>query len=140
MRAELDMGIADNISDAEWVVMQVLWDLKQATAGEVIARLAGTNDWNHRTVRTLIRRLVDKGLVACEVDGQRYLYRPAVSRQACVRDEGRSFVKRVFCGDVSSLLIHFAREAGLDQEKLRELRNLLDDDQDAGAGRENDHA
>jgi|HubBroStandDraft_6_1064221.scaffolds.fasta_scaffold982144_2 BlaI family penicillinase repressor len=132
------MSIADNISDAEWLVMQVLWDLKRATAGEVIARLAGTNDWNHRTVRTLIRRLVDKGLVTCDVDGQRYEYRPAVSRQACVRDEGRSFVSRVFRGDVSSLLIHFAREAGLDKEKLRELQSLLNEDQDAG--RENDHA
>ena len=87
------MGLADNISDAEWTVMQVLWDLKQATAGEVIERLESSSDWNHRTIRTLIRRLVDKGLVLHTVEGQRHLYRPAASRQSCVRDEGRLRVR-----------------------------------------------
>jgi BlaI family penicillinase repressor len=130
------MGIADNISDAEWLVMQVLWDLKQATAGQVISRLDGTTDWNHRTIRTLIRRLVDKKLVTCTVEGPRYVYRPAARRQDCVRDEGRSFLDRVFCGDVSSLLMHFAREAGLDREKLQELRGMLEHDTKS----ENDHA
>jgi len=127
------MGIAENISNAEWQVMQVLWDLKEATAGMVIARLEGSTDWNHRTIRTLVRRLVDKGLIECEVDGQRYIYRPAVSRRACVRDEGRSFVDRVFRGDMSTLLIHFAREAGLNRDKLTELRTLLEE----GADEEN---
>lgn len=122
------MGIAEQISDAEWQVMQVLWDLKQATAGQVIARLEGATRWNHRTIRTLVRRLVDKGLVECRIEGQTYLYRPVATRQACIRDEGRSFVKRVFKGDVSSLLIHFANEAGLTREKLQELRELLAED------------
>ena len=122
------MGSADNISDAEWQVIQVLWDLKEATAGEIIARLEGHTDWNHRTIRTMVRRLVEKGLVQCEVNGQRYLYRPLVTRQSCVRDEGRSFLDRVFRGDASSLLIHFAREAGLSRTKIDELRKLLDDD------------
>jgi BlaI family transcriptional regulator, penicillinase repressor len=122
------MGLADNISDAEWTVMQVLWDLKQATAGEVIGRLEGASDWNHRTIRTLIRRLVDKGLVTRSVEGQRHLYRPAASRQSCIRDEGRSFLTRVFQGDMSSLLTHFAREAGLGRDKINELRSLLESD------------
>ena len=126
------MGLADNISDAEWTVMQVLWDLKQATAGDVIERLEGATDWNHRTIRTLIRRLVDKGLVLHTVEGQRHLYRPAASRQSCVRDEGRSFLTRVFQGDISSLLTHFAREAGLSRDKIDELRTLLDDDTTKG--------
>jgi BlaI family penicillinase repressor len=126
------MGLADNISDAEWAVMQVLWDLKQATAGEVIERLQGSTDWNHRTIRTLIRRLVDKGLVLHTVERQRHLYRPAASRQSCVRDEGRSFLTRVFQGDMSSLLTHFAREAGLSRDKIDELRTLLDDDTTKG--------
>ena len=120
------------------VALSTTFSLGAHAASYTWAPTAGTNNWNHRTVRTLIRRLVDKGLVVCDVAGQRYEYRPAVSRQACVRDEGRSFVTRVFRGDVSSLLIHFAREAGLDKEKLRELQSLLDEDHDAS--RENDHA
>src|SRR5206468_1477883 len=52
------------ISDAEWQVMQVVWERKAATAAEVIAALAGRTGWQHRTIRTLLARLVDKGVLA----------------------------------------------------------------------------
>ncbi len=73
------------------------------------------------------------------VEGQRHLYRPAASRQSCVREEGRSFLTRVFQGDMSSLLTHFAREAGLGRDKIDELRNLLDDDTTKGKDHESMH-
>jgi BlaI family transcriptional regulator, penicillinase repressor len=114
------------ISDAEWQVMQVVWERKAATAAEVIAALAGT-DWQHRTIRTLLARLVDKGVLAAEPDGNRYLYRPLVSRSKCVRQEGQSFLKRVFGGDTAELLVHFVRGADISPEQIEELKRLLDE-------------
>jgi BlaI family penicillinase repressor len=116
-----------HISDAEWQVMQVVWDRKEVTAAEVIAALAGTTGWRHRTVRTLLARLVDKGVLAAEADGHRYLYRPLVSRGTCVRQESRSFLNKVFGGDAAELLAHFARGADLSPEQTEELKRLLDE-------------
>src|SRR5262245_54060676 len=99
------------ISDAEWQVMQVVWERKAATAAEVIAALAAATEWRHRTIRTLLARLVDKGVLAAEADGNRYLYRPLVSRGKCVRAESQSFLKRVFGGDAGELLVHFVHAA-----------------------------
>lgn len=123
------MGGEVNISDAEWLVMNVLWKLNGGTAAEVIEQLAETTDWNHRTIRTLLRRLLEKGFVAREEQpgGSRYL--PAVRRSECVRREGKSFLQRVFRGDAASLLMHFAREAKLSSKKLDQLRELLDEEQ-----------
>jgi BlaI family penicillinase repressor len=114
------------ISDAEWQVMQVIWRLGKATAADVIAELAASRDWSHRTVRTLLGRLVEKGALAAADDGNRYLYRPLVSRQKCIRAESRSFLKKVFAGDAAELLVHFAQDAQITPEQIDELKRLLD--------------
>jgi BlaI family transcriptional regulator, penicillinase repressor len=118
---------AVQISDAEWRVMQVVWERKAATAAEVIAALAGPTGWRHRTVRTLLARLVDKGVLAAEADGNRYVYRPLVSRGTCVRAESRSFLEKVFGGDTAELLVHFVRGADIAPEQIEQLKRLLDE-------------
>ena len=115
------------ISEAEWSVMDVLWERSPLGSSEVVAALAAANDWSPKTVQTLLGRLVKKGYVGYEDQGGRYLYRPAVPRSKAVREESRSFVERVFGGDASSLLLHFARSAELSAADLDELRRVLDD-------------
>ena len=114
------------ISDAEWQVMQVVWRLGKATAAEVIAELAASTDWSHRTIRTLLGRLVEKKALAAAVDGSRYVYRPLVTRQKCVRAESRSFLNKVFGGDAAKLLVHFAQDARITPQQIDELKRLLD--------------
>src|SRR3954451_18957999 len=119
------MGRGLQISDAEWAVMEPIWAADTCTAADVIKALRATHDWNHSTIRTLLARLVEKGALAYDVDGSRYIYRAAVSRERCVRMEGRSFLDKVFGGDVRALLAHFVADAALNQDQLEELRQLL---------------
>src|SRR5262249_32287091 len=109
-----------HISDAEWQVMQVVWERKGATAAEVIAALTSQTGWQPRTIRTLRARLTDKGVLAAAADGNRYLYRPLVSRSTCVREESRSFLQRVFGGDTAELLVHFVRGADISPAQIEE--------------------
>jgi BlaI family penicillinase repressor len=113
------------ISNSEWDVMERIWAAGACTAADVIKGLRATHDWNHSTIRTLLARLVEKGALAYDVDGSRYIYRAAVSRQRCVRQEGRSFLEKAFGGDVAALLAHFVGEASLDREQIEQLRQLL---------------
>jgi BlaI family penicillinase repressor len=115
------------ISDAEWLVMEILWRAGSGTAANVIAELAGARDWNHRTIRTLLTRLVDKGALETRRAGHRYVYRPSVSREKCVRQVSRSFLEKVFAGDSAELLLHFARDAKISPEQINRLRKLLDE-------------
>jgi BlaI family penicillinase repressor len=115
------------ITDAEWGVMEVIWELGSATPATVIARVAGPRGWNHRTVRTLLSRLVDKGALLRDGSGARSVYRAAVGRLRCVKGEGRSFLKKVFAGDTASLLIHFAQEAKIDPDDIERLKKFLAD-------------
>ncbi len=115
------------ISDAEWDVMEVTWAAGPCAAARVIEQLSATHEWNHRTVRTLLARLVEKGALEYEVDGPRYIYRAVVSRQECVRQESRSFADKVFGGDMAELLLHFVKDAPLGADDIAELRKVLDE-------------
>ena len=115
------------ISDAEWDVMEVVWAEGPCVAARVIEQLSASHPWNHRTVRTLLARLVEKGALEYEVEGPRYIYRAVVSRRECVRQEGRCFVEKVFGGNVAEMLMHFVTDASLDPDEIAELRGLLDE-------------
>ncbi len=115
------------ISDAEWEVMKILWEQSPMTAGDVIERLEGKSDWNHRTIRTLLSRLVKKGALAYGQQGKAYLYRPKVSKDACVREESKSFADRIFAGNPTPLLAHLVRNTELSPDDIKELRKILDD-------------
>ena len=114
-----------HLSDAEWDVMQVIWSQGRVTAADVISAIAEQKGWNHRTVRTMLSRLVDKEFLTYEAEGNRYVYKAHVTRRRCARSEGRSFVNKVFGGDVNSLLLHFVDDSDLDADDLNKLREAL---------------
>lgn len=114
------------ISDAEWEVMNAVWEGQPLTAAELVERLAGVATWSPATVKTLVHRLVKKGALAYEEEGKRYLYRAKVTRNACVRKESRSFLDRVFGGNEAALLEHFVKASKLSAKEIEELKQILD--------------
>lgn len=116
------------IAAAEWVVMQVVWDADgPVLASDVIDAVTRTNRWSPATVKTLLNRLLKKGVLEHESDGRRYRYHAAVTREACRRDESRSFVDRVFGGEGSAVLSHFVRHTPLTKGQIAELKAMLDE-------------
>ena len=126
------MAQLPTISDAEWDVMQVLWDASRLTANEVVERVRARRNWNPRTVKTLLNRLMRKGALGFEREGKRYRYFPRVSREECIRSESRSFVDRVFGGALGPMLAHFVNEEPLTPDEIRQLRELIDQRQQQG--------
>ena len=63
------------IADTEWLVMRVVWQMGPVGAAEVIAAVLPQTGWSHRTVRTLLNRLVKKGAVRAEMVDGRNVYR-----------------------------------------------------------------
>ena len=114
------------ISDAEWIVMNLIWSSSPIEAAEVIDRIAVDNGWSAATVKTMLHRLVRKGALATEQSGKKYLYAPAVRRDACVRQASRSFLERVFGGDATPALMHFVKTAKLTDKDVEEIRAMLD--------------
>ncbi len=115
------------ISDAEWVVMNLIWESQPVDARLVMDELGGANGWSDATVKTMLHRLVKKGALTHKADGKRYLYRAKVRRGDCVRKASRSFLDRVFGGQAAPALLHLVKTAQLSAEEVAEIRALLDE-------------
>ncbi len=114
------------ISDSQWKIMEIIWQRGSATASEVIDVLVPAIGWNHQTVRTLLARLVQKEVLEAESVKNYYVYRPLVSREESIREEGESFLNRLFQGSADELLVHFVREGKVGQSTLDKLQKMID--------------
>jgi predicted transcriptional regulator len=113
------------ISAAESVVMAALWRQSPLSAEEIGARVAPGQGWSEATVKTLINRLLNKGAVGAERDGRRYLYRPAVAREAYVEAESQGLLDRLFDGKLAPLVSHLSQSRKLSPEDIAELKKLI---------------
>lgn len=116
-----------DITEAEWDVMELLWEKSPRTSQEIVALLEAGRGWKRATVVTLLSRLAGKGALATEPQGNRFLYTPAVERSACVSVETRSFLDRMFGGALRPLVAHVAEHHSLTKKDIAELKALLDE-------------
>jgi BlaI family penicillinase repressor len=96
-------------------------------AHDVVAKLASHAEWAPATIKTMLHRLVKKGVLTYEPQGNRYVYRSRVRRSDCVRQASRSFLERVFDGESSSLVAHFLQNSKLSADEIAHLRRILDE-------------
>ena len=113
------------VSEAEWEILSLLWKKAPLTATQVFEALPG-KAWKLNTVRTFLTRLEKKGAIRAEERAEAAKqFLPAVSREACVRQESDTFLARVFEGGTAALLLHFAKSKRLSAAELAELEAIL---------------
>jgi BlaI family transcriptional regulator, penicillinase repressor len=112
------------ISEAEWQVMNVVWERSPVAAGEIVSILQTRAGWRPRTIRTLLDRLAQKGALKVLSDGKRR-YAPAVTMEACIRRESRTFMERVFGGEPAPMLLHLIKDTKLTRDEIGQLKKLL---------------
>jgi len=120
------------ISDAEWEVMEILWEEAPLPSSEIIRRLEPDTDWSPKTIHTLISRLVKKKVLEVEKETNRYLYHPLISREECRIKETESFVQKVYQGSASLLVANFIKENKLSPAEIEELKKLLEEGERTG--------
>ena len=114
-----------DISNAEFEVLDVLWDDYPATSSDIVERLNQKKPWHDKTVKTLLSRLVKKGVVDFDKAQRQYLYRPLIAREDYTKKEATSFVSRIFKGKVAPLVAGFANQNFLSQQDVDELKALI---------------
>lgn len=115
------------ISDAELEILDVLWAAGEAlNANEIRTRLNEKKDWERTTVLTLIRRLLDKGVITQEKQ-EVYYYFPLVERSAYVKEETKSFLNKFFKGNAKNLAAALIEDENLSRDDIEELRAYFRD-------------
>ncbi len=114
-----------NLTNSEWYVLDCLWERSPQTVMELVAALHDRLGWAKSTTITTLRRMEDKGLVLCTVEGRTKHYAPAVQRENAVRGETRSFLDKVYRGSVGLMVSALAEDKALSRAEIDELYEIL---------------
>ena len=101
------------LSEAEWKIMNAVWERHPASARDVVERLEGRANWAYTTVKTMLARLTDKGALKSRLRANTTLYDPVLTRENARRSALRSVLDNAFNGAFGPM-VHFL----VSQEKL----------------------
>ena len=116
-----------NLTEAEFRLMDIVWDKGTATVGEVAAALPGEPGLAYNTVLTTLRILEQKGYVRHTKprEGRAFVYRAVVGRKQASRNAVRHLIRRFFANSPELLVLNLLDDGDLSQQELRNIRNLL---------------
>lgn len=111
------------IAEAELPIMKVLWERGALTSTEILANLSG----NKSTLKTLLKRLVEKGAVQTEeIKSRTFLYQAIVTREEYINQERKGFRERVFDGSRKNMLLNFVKEEKITRKDIADLLELIE--------------
>jgi BlaI family penicillinase repressor len=113
------------ISDAEAIVMQVIWHRGPLATEDIIAALGRRAKWSDSTVKTLLNRLLNKGALSAQKDNRRFVYSAVLSREEWLATESDGFLDRVFGGRIAPLVSYFSQHKKLAKDDIAELKRLI---------------
>ena len=114
------------LTDAEWTVMEALWQ-GSTVLGEIVSSLKPHTGWSRNTVHTYLTRMETKGLVAINRSCEPHTYYPTLSREACARYERDALLTKVYGGSSGDMLVAFLKETRITAEERDRLKKLLDE-------------
>jgi BlaI family transcriptional regulator, penicillinase repressor len=121
-----ESGDQRDLSAAEWKVMKIVWDLQKGMAREVYTVAGELHGWAPVTVKTLLKRLVDKGYLATTEVGNGFVYRPAQSAISILRNAADRLLEHTTRAATGPLLAHMVESSPLGEDDLNALQELIE--------------
>jgi len=118
------------LSKAEYDILRILWKDGRLTVREVHDQVYDIHKWAYTTTKTMMDRMIKKGLLEREKYHGIYLYKPLISRPAGLARMVRFFADRVLETDIGSVVSIFAKSNTLSAEEIEELEQLLEEEID----------
>ena len=113
------------LTEGEWAIFKAVWDNEPCAAPTVQEKLASRKNWTYSTVKTMMDRMVTKGLLRTERIRNLILYRSAITRKQAQSGEIMRAVKRAFNGALTPMMQFLLDNNNLSQEQLNELEVLI---------------
>ena len=113
------------LGDLQLAIMRVLWTRGEASAGEVHSTLFEERGLALTTIKTMLRKMEEKGAVDHRAEGRTFIYRAALAESDVREGMVGYVVQRMFAGDGAALVSHLIEAGEIDAAELDELRARL---------------
>ncbi|AMV59877.1 Negative transcriptional regulator-copper transport operon [Pediococcus damnosus] len=113
------------ITTSEWEVMRIVWTLEKATSSEIINLLVKKRTWKASTVKTLIGRLVQKGMLTATKEGHTNTYQCAIAERTAMQEEATRLFKNMCAMKNGEVLAELIQEIQLSKSDIQKLQDAL---------------
>jgi predicted transcriptional regulator len=112
-------------TSGEMRLLQILWDLEEATVDEVVNAHPEKERPHYKTTQTLLRIMENKGFIDHEARGRVFVFRPLASRKAIDQISVQALVSRNFHGSAAGLFVNLLESSSIKKKELDELESLM---------------
>ncbi len=113
------------LTDGELKIMDVIWELEEASVRDVTEVLKKSQSATYKTVQTMLRVLESKGYVEHFVSGRTYVYKPLVERNKARTAAINQLLSNFFHGSPQSLVVNLLEDEALDASEIAQIRDLI---------------
>ena len=113
------------ISNAEWKVMNLLWDKEPQTITQITKALQEDTGWSKHVVITYLKRLEEKKIIHHEEGGRAKLYFVDIKKENAVIEETNNLLNRVFKGNAGLMISMMIEQNTLSEDEIEELHRIL---------------
>ncbi|HHU52876.1 MAG TPA: BlaI/MecI/CopY family transcriptional regulator [Clostridiaceae bacterium] len=121
-----------NITDAEWKVMECLWQEAPQSVRQLTEKLQTETSWKRHTVISFLNRLEAKGAIKKCEDSDIYQYIPLISKKEASQAEAKTFYDKVKPNSLLQLISYFSPEQALSEEEQQALLELVESLEEKG--------
>ena len=115
-----------HITDAEWEVMRVVWANNRVTSKKVISILKEKMDWTQSTIKTILGRLVEKGVLNTEQEGRKFIYTANIEEKEAVIDYTEDIFNRICNKKVGNVIGNIIEDHVLSFDDIDRLEKILE--------------
>jgi BlaI family transcriptional regulator, penicillinase repressor len=119
-------GSLDDLGALQRAVMEIVWELGEATVAQVRGKLSRRKRLAYTTVLSVMQKLDKSGWLTHREEGRAYVYRAMESRDEAGRSSLKQFVDRVCDGNPLAMFQHLLDDENLSADDLAELRKMID--------------
>jgi BlaI family penicillinase repressor len=113
------------LTEAEWTIIKAVWDAEPCTAPDIQQKLEKRTSWTYSTVRTLMDRMVGKGLLKAKKERNITFYSSAVTKAQAQRGELLYALKHAFNGALTPMVQCLIESNDLSADELAELESII---------------
>lgn len=114
------------ISNAEWDIMRVVWAQERVTSSAILTILNQKLQWTSSTIKTLFKRLVDKGYLATEKVGKGFVYSALISEQEAIYHQVDELFDKFCPTKHLDIIRHVITRTDMTLDDIEQLQELLE--------------
>mgnify|MGYP003185826321 FL=1 len=113
------------ISDSEWEIMRIIWTIEPVSSTKIIQELQAKKDWSESTIKTLLRRLVNKNLLSTTKEGRHFVYSAKVNQAQVMTEAAQELLDRMCNMHKGEVILQLLADSPISKNDLAKMKQVI---------------